>query len=570
MSSKPSPAAKLTAFLLAASILALTCLIPTPVAAQSPSEMKPIVTVVVAGHEEIFSDIDFLGGLAGNPHMGQQLQGMVGLFTGNQGLAGIDGEKPFGVIVQSDGLQFAGTGFVPVTNLDSVLNLLQMFNIEADKRADETYEVRAENQTLFFKHANNWALIGLDPDRLHDAPANPEATFGSLVKEHDIAIQALIKNVPEQLRQMALMQLQAGMQAGMQPLPNENQETFQQRQALAQAQMDNLVRVLDEMEELKIGIAVAAAESRIYLDILTTAQPGTKLATQMSSYEDTKTDFAGFYQPDAAFMITSSSQYAPEDAAPMIEMLGPIEQQLGKHIDEWKDISDPQAKETLKAALADFLAAARANLQHGKSDGGAILFLEPDALAFVAGSVAVDTERIESGLKQLGQVVEQESGLGGISWNAHQHANVRFHTFELPLPPDEREQAAQLFGDKIELAVGIGEQEVYVGAGRDCLARIKEVIDASRRQPGKAVPPMELSISLTKIMETASTFDDEPMLAMIADMLRAEAQGKDHVRIVAQPVTHGLRVRIELEDGALKAIGQAASAARNAAVGAGL
>ena len=541
-----------------------------PLAAQSPSEMSPIVTVAIAGHEEIFSDIDFLGSLSGNPHMGQQMQGMVGLFTGNQGLAGFDGEKPWGVIVQTDGNQFAGTACLPVTNLESVLAVLQMFEIDVQERADGTYEVTNDNQTFFFRHANNWAFVGLDQERLADAPSDPGKVFGALTKEYDISVQALIKNIPAPIREMAVSQIQAGMQMGMQQLPDEDAGAFELRKQVAQAQMEGLLRSLDEMDELKIGVAIASEESRIFLDFLTTARPGTKLAAQMDQYGDTRTNFAGFYQPDAAFMLTSSGVYSEEDVAMMKEMLGPIQKQLANRIDDWDEISNPSAKDALKSALDDFLAVAKATLENGKSDGGAVLILEPDALAFVLGSLVAETDRVEQGLKKLGQVLEDEAGVGGIRWNADQHANVTFHTFSVPLPPDEREQAEQLLGDKLELAVGIGKNEIFVGAGRDCLARMKEVIDASRSNPGKAVPPMEMSIGLAKIMDTVAAFDDQPVLGMISDMLRTEAQGKDHIRVVAEPVTRGFRVRIELEDGVLRAIGKAAQQARSGAVGAGL
>ena len=48
-------------------------------------------------------------------------------------------------------------------------------------------------------------------------------------------------------------------------------------------------------------------------------------------------------------------------------------------------------------------------------------------------------------------------------------------------------------------------------------------------------------------------------------MLRTEAQGRDHVRIVGQMVPNGLRYRVEAEEGALRAIGKAAMDARQQA-----
>jgi hypothetical protein len=45
----------------------------------------------------------------------------------------------------------------------------------------------------------------------------------------------------------------------------------------------------------------------------------------------------------------------------------------------------------------------------------------------------------------------------------------------------------------------------------------------------------------------------------IADMLRAEGQGRDHLRLTGQVIPNGLRYRFEAEQGVLKAIGKAAA-----------
>jgi hypothetical protein len=45
----------------------------------------------------------------------------------------------------------------------------------------------------------------------------------------------------------------------------------------------------------------------------------------------------------------------------------------------------------------------------------------------------------------------------------------------------------------------------------------------------------------------------------VADMLKSEAQGRDHVRILGQVIPNGVRYRMEVEEGVLKAIGKAAA-----------
>jgi hypothetical protein len=79
---------------------------------------------------------------------------------------------------------------------------------------------------------------------------------------------------------------------------------------------------------------------------------------------------------------------------------------------------------------------------------------------------------------------------------------------------------------------------------------------------------MELLVSVGQILETVSAFNDDPVLAMVSQSLKTESTGRDHVRIVAQPVENGLRTRFELEEGVLRAVGSAVKASQQKAMGA--
>jgi hypothetical protein len=115
------------------------------------------------------------------------------------------------------------------------------------------------------------------------------------------------------------------------------------------------------------------------------------------------------------------------------------------------------------------------------------------------------------------------------------------------------------------MVVGIGEQSVYFAFGKNCLDALKQVIDTSHANPNKSIAPMEMTISLSQIMKVATAFakeKDKGQLEMISSMLEGESSGRDHVRLVLQPVAGGLRYRLEAEEGVLRAIGMSAMAAQ--------
>src|SRR5690606_22065425 len=118
------------------------------------------------------------------------------------------------------------------------------------------------------------------------------------------------------------------------------------------------------------------------------------------------------------------------------------------------------------------------------------------------------------------------------------------------------------------IAVGIGKESVYFALGKDNLATVKDVIDASAASPDKEVAPMEFSVSVAKILDTVAAFKPEDAtLRMVADTLKNEAVGRDHVRIIAEGVENGLRTRFEIEEGVMRAIGVGVKASQAQAAG---
>ena len=112
---------------------------------------------------------------------------------------------------------------------------------------------------------------------------------------------------------------------------------------------------------------------------------------------------------------------------------------------------------------------------------------------------------------------------------------MNFHTLAIPVPADEAE-AQKIFGEKVDVAFGIGTDAVYVAVGDNNIDTVNKAIDASKSEAGKEVPPFEFSASLGQIMEFAAANakdEDKPMVQGIADMLKSDAQGRDHVRASA-------------------------------------
>lgn len=534
---------------------------------QPAGEMKTVAVLAGTSYDKLISDFTLLGTLAGKPEAGQMVEGAFAFFTQGKGPNAIDRTKPWGVIVQTNGAQFLPVGCLPATKPEDLLEVAAAFGIQVKEGNDGVKElVLPSQQSVFVKQDAGWAFIGVSPGALAQLPENPQAILSELVTDYDLALRVSVKDVPEMYRQFAVQAMQAGMQEQMTQKPGESDELFKLRQEYAKAQMAQTVRTLNETDTITVGWAVDAQQQRTYIDMAQIFVSDSQTAKQIAAYGQPRTNFAGFYQPDAAATMTIAAQTDPTMIAKEIEkfyaMMPMIRQQIDKSIDESADLADKQkARDALKSAVGDFFDAAEATVKAGQFDGGATLKASADSVTLVAGALVKDSAKIESGLKQL-ELAKQETHpeFPGIQWNAASHAGVNFHTLQIPVP-EHLDRPRKLLGDELSIAVGIGTDKVYLAVGRDSLAAVKQAIDASAAEPDKAVPPFEMAFSLGPIAEAAAAQADEGsqkvVAQAVADMLRNETQGRDHIRAVGQMIPDGVRYRFEAEEGVLRAIGKA-------------
>ncbi|MGD9637113.1 MAG: hypothetical protein AB7U97_27775, partial [Pirellulales bacterium] len=571
--------------LLAALVAAATCVsgpalfaqvateeAPATTPSAAPGEMKTVAVVGITSYNNLINDANFVGSLAGRPEMGQMLQGTIALFTQGKGLDGVDQTKPWGAIVQTDGAQFLPVACIAVTDVNKVLSIVQGFGAQIKDGEEGVKEIVLPNsQSIHLKEANGWAYIGQNAGALANLPADPAAELNAIVANYDLGARISVQNVPEQYRQMAVEAMKSGMNDGLKKKDDESDEDFETRRKLAEAQIAQLEQMVSEVNEVTTGWAIDSEQQKTFLDFTYTFLPGSKLAKQIAGQGTPKTNFAGFFQPDAAATLTFAAQSDPETIKENIEQMratmATMRKQAEKAIDEEEDIPDDETRAAVKAALSDFMDAFEATMETGHFDGGAALHLGANKLTLVAASAIKEPSKFESGLKKLAAIAEKEPDFNGVQWNAATHEGVTFHTLAVPVPADEAE-ARQMFGEKVDVAIGIGADAVYVAVGNDNLEAVKKAIDASKAELGKEVPPFEFSASLGQIMEMLAAnphAGDQKMFEELAKMLKDDAQGRDHVRASGTLVENGLKYRFEAEEGVLRAIGKATMMAQQKA-----
>jgi hypothetical protein len=544
-----------------------------PAAPEAPAQLKTLAVVAGARYEKLLGDVTFLGPYLGQPAAGQMADAILAQYTMGKAATALDKTKPWGVIVQTDGSQFFYVACLPVANAEDVIEIAKAHRAEVKDAENGIKELSIPNKPpIFLKAENGVAFLSISPTSLAKLPANPLEILGKMVGEYDLSVSLAVKNIPPMYRQFAIGAMQAGMQQNMKKLPDESDEQFADRQKMAEGQINQITQLINEVDTIKVGWAIDAQQKRTFFDFTYQFVPGSKMAKQVAAYSQPHTNFAGFYQPDAAATAMVATKADPkliaDDLVQFENMMRNLRHQTEREIDKKHERSDAQDREALKAAANDVFDAIEATIKEGQIDGGASLNAVPGSLTFVAGVHVKEPAKIEDALKQFETAAKKQPDFPGIKWNAANHAGVNFHTLSAPVP--DKKGARKMLGETLDVAIGIGPEAVYVAAGKDNMGAVQKAMDASAADSSKTVPPFAFSVSLGQVVAVIADANDgreKAALQAIADKLNGEAKGRDHIRATGEVIPNGLRYRFEAEEGVLQAIGTAAmmkAQARNA------
>ena len=539
------------------SVLTLGLLLATANVCPAQTEMKPLLTVSFAGYDKLMSDIGVVGQLSGNPDLGVGLEMMLKMMTQGKGLAGLDAKQPWAVVVMTDGQRsFTMYGFLPVTDLKQLIDIAKSLPQldEAIKLNGDVYEIPAGGQTIFVKQIGNWAVVANKSDDLANAPTDPLKLIGDLPKQYDLAYRVSVKNAPKEYREQFLAQFNAIVEVSTPQADEESDEEHAIRVKMIRQAAEKLTSLVNELDDIMLAGLIDPATKTLHVDFEMTAQPGTKLAEQFSVAKSSKTDLAGLLAPGAAITGNWTDTLPDSDVAEIKSGLALVRTALVKGL-QGKGLTEAQTK-LASDVLNDIIDVLEKTAETKKTDIGVRVLLDSETATLVAGIAISEGAKLEKAIKRLVDTVQQEDAELGksVKLNAETYEDVRLHSFTVPTPD---QKLATMVGDTLEVVLGIGNDRVLIGVGRDAAKSLKKAIDQSKGAAPKEVLPLQITVAVTPIAKFIAEVDedDETVAAAgkLAEALK-KAGDKDHVLITRQSISHGFRLRVEVEEGVLKAL----------------
>lgn len=528
--------------------VAATALLVLPLAVASAQEIKPVAVVSFASVEDTLADIGYITKAAG-----QEESGRTAILFGNAFTSGLDKKKPIGAYVTAQAGEFPVVMFAPVTDLSTILGNFKDQLGEPKDAGDGVQEV-GMGQTAFIKEVGGWVFIAQQKEHLTNLPADPAALLGTLPKDYNVAARVLANNIPDELKKWAIDEMKVSFERMFErQAASADPDQRAAMEKTGRNAVNQITRLMEEMEEVTIGLAIDSVAKKTFLDVSLVAKDGTSLARQFAMNTGLKSGFAGFLLPEASVTMNFVGKLGPEDIEQNKTLLATFKDQAMKHIDDDPKI-DAAKREPLKQVFTQFIEVLGKTLESGKMDGGAALVLEPKNISFVAGGYVADGGKLEAAFKKLVDVAKDDPEFPKAKLDVATHAGVKFHTLSVPIPEGE-EEARQFFGENMDLVLGTSGSSVYFAFGKNSQALIQKVMDTSASAAGKEALPMQLHVSLLPILKFAQGVDDNPIVPALVSTL--EKAGNDKISLTSTATGRGSKGRFEIGEGVLKVIGEA-------------
>lgn len=518
-------------------------------------DLKPIVVVSLPSYDSIKADVAFVGEIADMPELSKQFDMAASMINGGQGIKGLDKTKPIGVAVMYDGAQPSFVAFIGATDLKALLGSLppQMPLQVADK-GDGTFEITnplSPQYVVTAEKRGNWALLTNDKELLKSVPADPTTLLGGLDKDYAAAVRINVQNIPEQSRTMFTSLMKLGMQSQMQQKPGEDDSDFQLRKSSTDAIEKQIEEAINDLDHFTLGFAIDTEAKSVHLDAAVTFVAGSKLAKTMAEKSNIKSDFAGFLLHDAAVNMNFAQKLTGSDKEQLNQMLKTARSKATAQIENDPNLSDEATQKAAKELAGQLFDIGEAAVKSGKMDGGAALVLESKKLTFAAGGYLPNGEEVEKTFKKFVELGQAEPNFPPVKFDVEKYKDVHFDMMSIPI---NDEQAKQVFGETLDVYLGVGEHSAYVALGKGSIDLLKKIIDKSAGAEGESLPPFQLNFALTPIFEFINAVQPaNPAATAIAQELAASG-GKDHVKVYAKMIENGATYRFEAEEGVLRAV----------------
>jgi len=504
------------------------------------AERQVLAVAVCDSYGDLKKQIGWVGAQIDNPGLAGMVEAGLLLATQGKGLAGLDVKRPMGIVISSDGTDIAGHGFVPVKDIDKLLDSLQSV-IGPSERVDGGRRITLPSGiALTMAEKDGWAI--LTPDGIDASIAvDPTPLFAPLSEDFSLGIKVFPSLLPDALREQLAVILQQGADARGTPLDG--------------VALKIAIEGLAETESLTLGLGIDIAKKRVLLENRTVAVAGSKSALALLGAAEGSLTVATPDTADgkpAAIRLFVAQSLPPDTQKQALQSL---QQSL-------PDDSDDALTKTLFGVLRELLFAM---LGSGGIDAAGTLdtsaTTEKQPLPAVTAGVRVkDGAAFEKQVKKLLGDKQSLPDYVRVQFDAGKVGTTTLHTvrFDLSDVP-----GAENLGESLEITLAITPEYVFLLTGGDPQKRLSTVLESNGQKNPAGKPLATLQLSMDNLLRYAAAQGAGPQATLAAERMRAGEPAPDAeaatdteaalLQLLVRPIERGLATRLSAGAGVVRA-----------------
>jgi len=548
---------RLPSFAIVVALMLSFCPRCMPVATAADGDV--VAVVACDGYADLKKQIRWIGTLIGNPSLDGFAESFIMMATQFKGLAGLDVNRPVGVVVTVQGDAPVVHGFVPVKDLDKLLGALQGVLGPAEQNGGLRRISPPGGMRLDIAEQAGWAI--LTPRGTKADLADPSALFDPIVTSLSLGVQVFPSRMPAGMRAL----LRAGIDQAADMAAAQGQD-------VDRGALDAALAGLDDTESLLLGLAIDEADDRVFIETRTVMEPTSITAALWTAAGRAAGGTVPLPAPANGKVLTLRAHHA--QAVPEVSRR-PVEATL----DQALPGGDDPISRVVGGLLRDIVGGM---LDAGGFDTGvaidATTATEAEPLPAVTVGVRVkDGRALEERVKaRLGKANALPPGVtarfdAGTRGGEGKAAKATLHeiTVDLTGMPN-----ADRFGGRLGITLAVTPDYAYVLTGGDVAARIDGLLAAGRPQPAPQ-PLVGGEVALAGLLDYAAkaarVFNaGNPQNAELAQMAEAAAENPEAlVRLQVRPIDRGVSLRLAADGGVIRTIATSVSAVQPAGAAGG-
>lgn len=452
-----------------------------------------VVVVTARSVEGLLADVRYLAPLVGQDERIKQLDAFLKAATGDKGLDGVDGKRPFGFYVNwpdkvtdLNSLSLPTVGFLPVTDEAKFVGLLTKLQCQPKKTGDGLYQLTAPVAgELFLRFAHGHVYAADQAGLLGGPLPEPATLLPADAAKHTLSARCPVERWPAKeytkFIDLTLDPFTEGLNQAFgndEKNPSETDAQYRQRQAsrraakmLPSAFKTGLAALVEQIREITFYLDVDPRLQRVTLDLALVPRPGSGIATFC--------EYAGGARSQFSYLGKHAGLSALLHFPRGQSLQGTAE--VPKHVPEGlRGVVDARYHD----ALVKLLEVLFQTLATDGFDGCLIAReVKPGADVYLVGLKLQNGRKLDHLLrdtfKNLPATVKSDYA---VQWNHAEHAGARIHKLKVK-------------EDEAEILLALRDDVAYLAFGNSGLPVVKEALDGLGKTPAPATALLQVEVT---------------------------------------------------------------------------